>query len=115
MPRASKTRNQTRNEVEYVIAPADVELPAAEKLEGLLQRHGRYDSIVGNYKRSTVFGWPSAKTPPFHLDEARRYPVYSETKSYCAILFFSGMAASTSGSLVMSCRQMPPTGVSAPW
>lgn len=42
-----------------------------------------------------------ARLPLLHLDHARRWPVYSESTSHCAVLFLSGCAVGAEGGLVI--------------
>ena len=82
--------------------PARAEFPTAQRFDGLLKMHGRFDYTYGNRtKHNTVVGWPDDAPPPWHLDKELKYPIYTETADFCPILFLSGRSVSGSGSLVM--------------
>ena len=87
--------------------PQTTVLPAGERFRSYITAYGS-EAFTRSFNRSLIKGWDdkageggSEHPPLMHLDQKRKYQVYSETASYCAVLFMSGRAVSTRGSLVV--------------
>ena len=94
---------------EFRAAPRTTVLPAGERFRSYISAYGNEAFTTSfNGSHSEIKGWDdktgeggSAHAPLMHLDQKRKYQVYSETAAYCAVLFLSGRAVSTRGSLVV--------------
>jgi hypothetical protein len=86
----------------YETHPLGVALPAGKRFLQLLEQHSAsLDTFA--YDESGAYGRIPARAGPelLFLDAARTQRIFSQTRFYCMYLFLSGLAASSTGSLIV--------------